>query len=846
MEDKMRALDWAHGLCHAGVKTMIKRLQKRRLLWRGARAACRLYADNCLPCLYSKPKRQRTRVPKPLPWDTSSSTATWAGDFLVMPDVLILGLRSRGSRHLILKAFPINGSSVALAELLWQQFEANPFYSAKLLIFDSETRITPALEERLKAEGIAVVKLTPNTFHNQSIEGTWAWVRPLLTAAAWVKGGWARFRPGLQAFLADLQEEISSTPMQVLHWLTPDEFIALPEDQQLQNLQARKAREEELYAKKLEHVRTDAPYEDGYYLYWHPVADQNKHPDQHLWRGPYRFAVCPNQHHNGCMVREGHHVSVERLKRWTALELPSPSLLAAVSTAVQTAASQDAPHPATTAAACMAAMADDVDDGPAIGAIEADLEDPDAVALAVEYEDIFEVDLSSFIDYPPLKIPWDGKVPKGAFTAGYRLDPNDMSFLSSEFSSFETAGIMFRTYKPGLFAAAAFATKAPTGPHSHRQRTVIDYSPGINQALLPFQYPQPRISDILQRTVGSHWFTLCDYKGAYHQARLDEESQPLLNVRLGNCLFTPKRLMEGVACAVSLFQSMMEDIHSVQLERGSLQIYLDENLISTPTREEHLRELRTFFDTCRRRHIRLSRPKCKLMVQRVQVLGACLYKGTHKPPDTYIRKITEVPRPVSVGELHKYLGMVIWITPHLPDAVVSAHRLYQLFPTDRYRMGKKLEWNPEAIDAWEKMQELLRSPRVLALPDLNRPFSVHVDSSHEHGVGAVLMQADDHGQERPVEFWSRCWKYQWEKDAAPRTLELNGVVQSLQHWAHYIRNGYPIQVSTDHRSLTQSLIPRASDDAHVRNLLASLRGFDVRVTYVKGKDFHGPDWLSRN
>ena len=115
---------------------------------------------------------------------------------------------------------------------------------------------------------------------------------------------------------------------------------------------------------------------------------------------------------------------------------------------------------------------------------------------------------------------------------------------------------------------------------------------------------------------------------------------------------------------------------------------------------------------------------------------------------------------------------------------------------------------------------------------------IQVDSAHSTGVGAVLMQRDaDTGVLHPVEFWSSRWKYQWEQDAAPRTLELNGLVQALRHWAHYVRNGHPIEVYSDHKSLSQSLIPCADDDVHVRNLLGDWLCLMLKSTLYSGEIF---------
>jgi len=290
----------------------------------------------------------------------------------------------------------------------------------------------------------------------------------------------------------------------------------------------------------------------------------------------------------------------------------------------------------------------------------------------------------------------------------------------------------------------------------------------------------------------------------------------------------------------------MVDMNRVQLQRKKLKIYLDDCFIATVTRAEHLRELRQFFETCRRRHIRLKLSKCIFMVMMIQWLGHHLEDGTIRPPDTYMRKIWRVEKPANVGELYRFLGMVVWIVQHLPRAILICDVLYKLFPNDRRSKRRKLEWTDDALETWDELQGVLHSPYVLSLPDLGRPFVIQVDSAHSTGVGAVLMQCDQGtGVLHPVEFWSSRWKYKWEQDAPPRTLELNGLVQALRHWAHYVRNGHPIAVYSDHRSLSQSLVPRADDDVHVRNLLGALAVFDVVINYTPGRFFVGPDWLSR-
>ena len=295
----------------------------------------------------------------------------------------------------------------------------------------------------------------------------------------------------------------------------------------------------------------------------------------------------------------------------------------------------------------------------------------------------------------------------------------------------------------------------------------------------------------------------------------------------------------------------MVDIHQNQVERGHLHIYIDDQLIATEDRDTHLQELRTFFGTCRLRHIKLSRPKCLFMRTSMQCFGHVVRKGQIQPPRTYMEKVWAAPKPATVAEWERFKGMVTWIVDHLPNAVLLLTTISkEIVPVARKsgkrgRAAAELEWTDAAIMLWEDLVEVLKSPHLLLLPDLSKGFHLHVDSS-TMGVGAILMQENDAGHLQVVACWSHVWKYKWEADITnPRLIELNGLVLALEHWACWLRNGHTIHCSSDHRSLSQSIRPHPNDSDRLRQLIAKLAVFPVEIVYVPGRLFGGVDWWSR-
>ncbi|XP_054862874.1 uncharacterized protein LOC111572391 isoform X3 [Amphiprion ocellaris] len=101
--------------------------------------------------------------------------------------------------------------------------------------------------------------------------------------------------------------------------------------------------------------------------------------------------------------------------------------------------------------------------------------------------------------------------------------------------------------------------------------------------------------------------------------------------------------------------------------------------------------------------------------------------------------------------------------------------------------------------AFTQVKELLSSAPVPAAPRLDHSFALQVDAS-DVGAGAVLLQADEKGVEKPVCFFSKKFKG-YQRHYSVIEKEALALILALQHFDVYVGLGFKLVVYTDHHQL---------------------------------------------
>ena len=153
----------------------------------------------------------------------------------------------------------------------------------------------------------------------------------------------------------------------------------------------------------------------------------------------------------------------------------------------------------------------------------------------------------------------------------------------------------------------------------------------------------------------------------------------------------------------------------------------------------------------------------------------------------------------------------------------------------------KVHWEQPHEKTFLKLKCCLTSNPVLRNPDFFKTFVLQTDASNV-GIGSVLSQVDDSGEEHPVAYASRKLLPRETRYAAVEK-ECLAVVESIRSFRVYLE-GRHFEVQTDHRSL-QYLHRLRDSNGRLSRWSLYLQPFDFSITHRSGHRNGKVDGLSR-
>ena len=286
-----------------------------------------------------------------------------------------------------------------------------------------------------------------------------------------------------------------------------------------------------------------------------------------------------------------------------------------------------------------------------------------------------------------------------------------------------------------------------------------------------------------------------------------------------------------------MFQRMMDIL--LQDYGEFTAAYLDDVIIHSRTWEEHTLHISTILHHLAQAGLTVKPKKCQFAMNTCTYIGHIVGNGEVCPEVAKLEAVRQYPTPQSKKQVRAFLGLTgLYYRRFIPNYTQLAAPLTDLTRKDSPNM---VRWNSVCDHVISALKQVLCSSRILKSPDFTRPFILQTDAS-DCGVGAVLSQRDEKGNDHPVAYFSRKLLPR-EEHYSMVEKECLAIKLATSAFRVYVLGKF-FTIQTDHRSL-QWLNQLKDTNSRLTRWSLSLQPYCYTVEYRSGKGNGNADALSQ-
>ncbi|RVW80088.1 Retrovirus-related Pol polyprotein from transposon 17.6 [Vitis vinifera] len=370
------------------------------------------------------------------------------------------------------------------------------------------------------------------------------------------------------------------------------------------------------------------------------------------------------------------------------------------------------------------------------------------------------------------------------------------------------------------------ANVVPVPKKDGKVRVCVDFR-DLNKASPKDDFPLPHIDLLVDGTAGHSMLSFMDGFSGYNQILMAPEDMEKTAFITEWGTYCYRVMPFGLKNAGATYQRAATTLFHDMMHRD-VEVYVDDMIVKSRGRADHLDALERFFERIRKFRLRLNPKKCTFGVTSGKLLGHIVSeRGIEVDPDK-IKAILDMPAPKTEKEIRGFLGRLQYISRFIARLTDICEPIFRLL-----RKNQPTVWNDDCQFAFEKIKEYLLSPPVLVPPTPGRPLLLYLSVS-DMALGCMLAQIDDLGKERAIYYLSkRMLEYEMKYVMIERLcLALVWATRRLRHYmteysVHLISRLDPLRYLFDRPALTGRLM----------RWLVLLTEFDIQ--YVSQKSIKG-------
>ena len=366
-------------------------------------------------------------------------------------------------------------------------------------------------------------------------------------------------------------------------------------------------------------------------------------------------------------------------------------------------------------------------------------------------------------------------------------------------------------------------------------RFCVDYR-RVNSVTVKDSFPLPRVDETLDVLSGAKIFSALDLASGYWQVPVEPADVPKTAFSTSRGLFDFTVMPFGLTNAPATFQRLMDRVLS-GLNWEQCLVYLDDVLVFSHDLASHLERVERVLERIDKAGLKLKPRKCQFGKPEVDYLGHVISANGISPQGSKVEAVLQFPVPTNVTAVRNFLGLAGYYRRFVSGFSVIASPLFDLLKKDR-----PFVWTDDCQVALDTLKVKLTSSPVLMFPRLDEAFYLATDASGT-GLGAVLFQKGEKGEERVVAYASRALNAA-ERGYSVIEREALGLVWAVTHFRVYLY-GHPFVLITDHCPLTW-LKTVKDPSGRIARWLLTLSEYHWDIQHKSGKTHRNADALSRS
>jgi hypothetical protein len=270
---------------------------------------------------------------------------------------------------------------------------------------------------------------------------------------------------------------------------------------------------------------------------------------------------------------------------------------------------------------------------------------------------------------------------------------------------------------------------------SGKWRMCIDFT-SLNKACPKDNFQLPRINKIIDSAAGCEVMSLLDCFSGYHQIYMKEEDKASTSFITPFGTYCFIRMPEGLKNVGSTFSRLTKIVLESQVGRNIF-TYVDDIVVASKSKEDHLADLVETFANMRDARLRLNHEKCVFGIRQGKILGYLVSHHGIEANPTKIQAIINMTPPQSARDVQRLTGRLAALNRFISK---SAERSLPFLKT--LHGAKDFAWGPEQAVAFASLKQHLSELSILTSPNPSVPLLLYVAAS-PHVVSAALVQEQD-------------------------------------------------------------------------------------------------------